>query len=121
MVLNSFIDIVGRENFVDWHYTIFSVISSLCIFMFIYSIKINTEKFNKFILWLSDKTFGIYLVHYLILAKIDLYKFEVIEKFYFEILYLIIGTIVTFVLSILIVTVIKMIKDCFIKVYKKII
>ena len=107
MVLNYFIDIVDRENFMEWRYTGFNIISGLFLFMFLYSFELKNEKLNKVILWLSDKTFGIYLIHYLILAKIDLYKFEKIEKFEFELLYLIIGVISIFIFSTIIVYLIQ--------------
>lgn len=120
MVVNYFTNIVGRENFMEWKYTCLNIISSLCLFMFIYSLELKSEKLNKIILWISDKTFGIYLIHYLILAKVDLYKFEKIEKFYFEIIYLIVGIIVTAILSAIIVCIIKEIKNLFIKGVKMI-
>lgn len=112
MVINNFVDIVGRESFIGWRDTCLSIISGLAIFMAIYSFKMNSEKLNKVITWIADKTFGIYLIHYLIIAKVDLYKFETIEKFYLEIMYLIIGTIATFIVSILIVTLLKKLKKC---------
>lgn len=115
MVVNSLVDIVGRPNFIEWEYTAFNIISGLCLFMFLYSIDLKNEKFNKVLLWLSNKTFGIYLVHYLILAKIDLYKFEKIEKFIFELLYLFVGMIITLILSLIILVIIEQIKKVFIK------
>ncbi len=120
MVANYFTDIVGRENFMEWKYTCLNIISGLCLFMFLYSFELKNEKLNKIILWISDKTFGIYLIHYLILAKIDLYKFEKIERFYFEIIYLVVGIIVTAILSTIIVCIIKEIKKLFIKGVKMI-
>lgn len=113
MVNNYFTDITGRINFMEWRYTFINVISGLCLFMFLYSFEIKNDKLSKIILWISNKTFGIYLVHYLILAKIDLYKFEKIEKFIFELLYLFIGLIVTFIISIVIVWMLQKIKDLF--------
>lgn len=115
MVNNYLTDITGRVNFMEWKYTFINVISALCLFMFLYSFEIKSEKLSKIILWVSNKTFGIYLIHYLILAKIDLYKFEKLEKFYLEIAYLAIGLIVTFILSIIIVAFIKEIE----KIVKK--
>ncbi len=115
MVNNYLTDIVGRENFMEWRYTGFNIISGLFLFMFLYSFELKNEKLNKIILWMSDKTFGIYLIHYLILAKIDLYKFEKIEKFVFELLYLAIGLVVTFILSAIIVYLIQKIKELFFK------
>lgn len=111
MVLNYLTDIVDRENFMEWRYTCLNIFSGMFLFMFLYSFEIKNEKLSKILVWVSDKTFGIYLIHYLILAKIDLYKFEKIEKFVFEILYLIIGLIVTFALSIVIITLIKKITN----------
>lgn len=118
MVVNNFTDIVGRVNFVDWHYTSISIISAICLFMFLYSFEINSKKLSDIILWISNKTFGIYLIHYLIIAKVDLYKFEIIEKFIFEILYLGIGTVVVFVVSILIVWILEKVKKCICFAYK---
>ena len=77
------------------------------MFMAIYSLQINNEKLNKIITWIADKTFGIYLIHYLIIAKVDLYKFEIFEKFYEEIIYLILGVTATFIVSLLIVALLK--------------
>ena len=117
MVINYFTDIVGRENFMEWRYTSLNIFSGLCLFMFLYSFELKNEKLNKIILWISDKTFGIYLVHYLVLAKIDLYKFEKIEKFIFEILYLVVGLIVTLILSIIIVVLVQKLKNLIIKLF----
>lgn len=111
MVLNSLTDIVGRLNFLEWRYTCLNIFSGVFLFMFLYSFEIKNEKFSKLLVWVSNKTFGIYLIHYLILAKIDLYKFEKIEKFIFELLYLAVGLIITFIISIIIVTIIQKIKD----------
>lgn len=110
MVNNYFTDITGRVNFMEWRYTFLNVISGLCLFMFLYSFEIKNEKLSKIILWISNKTFGIYLIHYLILAKIDLYKFEKLEKFYLEIIYLVLGLIVTLVISIVFLVILENIK-----------
>lgn len=110
MVINSFTDIVGRESFIGWRDTCISIISGISLFMAIYSFQINSEKLNNIITWIADKTFGIYLVHYLIIAKVDLYKFETIEKFYAELIYLIIGVTATFIVSLLIVALLKKLK-----------
>ncbi len=110
MVINSFTDIVGRETFIGWKDTCISIISGISMFMAIYSLQINNEKLNKIITWIADKTFGIYLIHYLIIAKVDLYKFEIFEKFYEEIIYLIIGVTATFIVSLLIVALLKKFK-----------
>ncbi len=119
MVLNYFTDIVERPNFMEWRYTSLNVFSGVFLFMFLYSFEIKNETLSKILVWISDKTFGIYLIHYLILAKIDLYKFEKIEKFVFELLYLAIGLIVTFTISIIIVTIIKYISKTFKRSIKK--
>lgn len=111
MVVNSFTDIVGRETFIGWKDTCISIISGLALFAGIYSIKINNEFLSKIILWIADKTFGIYLIHYLIIAKVDLYKFEIFEKFYEEIIYLIIGVICTFAISLLSVYILRKLKE----------
>ena len=121
MVINSLTDIIGRENFMDWRFTSLNIISAISLFMALYSFEIKNEKLGKFIVWLGDKTFGIYLIHYLILAKVDLYKFEKIEKFYLELLYLAVGLVVTFVGSLLIVMILRKIKELFSKIFNKII
>jgi len=115
MSINSFTDIVGRENFIDWRYTSLSIISGILLFTGVYAFEIKSKIFEKIILWLSDKTFGVYLIHYLILVKVDLYKFEKIEKFHLEMIYLILGTIATFIVSVLIVYVFKILKELIIK------
>jgi len=66
MSINSFTDIVGRENFIDWRYTSLSIISGILLFTGVYAFEIKSKIFEKIILWLSDKTFGVYLIHYLI-------------------------------------------------------
>lgn len=114
MVLNYLTDIVGRINFMEWRNTSINIFSAIFLFCFLYSFEIKNEKLSKIILWISNKTFGIYLIHYVILAKIDLYKFEKIEKFIFEILYLAIGLVVTFIISIAIVWSIQTLKNLFI-------
>lgn len=115
MVVNSFTDIVGRETFIGWKDTCISIISGLALFAGIYSIKINNEFLSKIILWIADKTFGIYLIHYLIIAKVDLYKFEIFEKFYEEIIYLIVGVICTFAISLLSVYILRKLKELLLK------
>ena len=52
-------------------------------------------------------TFGIYLVHFLIIAKIDIFRFEYITAFWKELVYMFLGTISVFTLSFIIVFVIK--------------
>lgn len=118
MAINSFTDIVGRENFIDWRYTVISIISGTLLFTGIYAFEIKNKLFEKVVLWLSDKTFGVYLIHYLILVKVDLYKFEKIEKFHLEMIYLIVGTIATFIVSVLIVYILKKIKELMVKTFK---
>lgn len=118
MVLNYLTDIVGRENFMEWKYTSINIISGLFLFMFLYSFEIKNKKLSNIILWISNRTFGIYLVHYLILAKVDLYKFEKIEKFIFELAYLAIGLIFTLILSIVIVVILENIKKFIVRLFK---
>ena len=120
MVLNSYTNIVGRENFLGWQYTCLNIISGLFIFTSIYSLEIKSEKISKIIIWLADKTFRIYLIHYLLIAKIDLYKFEKIERFYFEVLYLVIGIAVIFISSLVIVLILRTIKEILLNCYKKV-
>ena len=121
MVLNNFFEITGRETFADWRYTALSFISATSLFMFLYSFDIKGEKLSKVINWVADKTFGIYLIHYLLLAKIDLYKFDAIGNFAYEIIYLVLGLIVIFTASLLIVCLLRLFKELFLKGYKKII
>ena len=71
--------------------------------MALYSFEIKSEKFSKIITWLSDKTFGVYLIHYLLIAKVDLYKFDKYGKLTEELIYLALSIIITFVSSVLIV------------------
>lgn len=120
MVINSFVDIIGRENYIEWKYTVLSIISSVCFFLSVYSVNIKSEKLGKAIVWFADKTFGIYLIHYLIIAKVDLYKFEKIERMYLELVYLAIGLVVTFVLSLVFVLVIRKLKELFLNIFTKI-
>ena len=121
MIINHFYDIVGRENFLDWKYTILNVISSVSLFVFLYSFEIKNEKLGNLLVWLSDKTFGIYLIHYLILAKVDLYKFEKIGKVVYELIYMAVGLVVVFIASIIIVLLLRKIRDLTIKIFKVII
>lgn len=119
MVLNNFFEITGRETFADWRYTSLSFISATSLFMFLYSFDIKGEKLSKVINWIADKTFGIYLIHYLLLAKIDLYKFDAIGNLVYELIYLAIGLVVIFTASLLIVCLLRLIKDCIVKLFKK--
>ena len=121
MVLNNFYEITGRESFVDWKCTALNIISAVSAFIFLYSFDIKSDKWSKVINWIADKTFGIYLIHYLLLAKIDLYKFDKIGNFAYELIYLAIGVVVIFVTSLLIVCLLRLIKDLFVNGYKKII
>ncbi len=121
MVINSLTDIIGRENFMDWRCTSLNIITAISLFTAIYSFEIKSEKIGNLIVWLGDKTFGVYLIHYLILAKVDLYKFEKIEKFYLELLYLAVGLIITFVGSLLIVMILRKIKELIFKGFNKIV
>ena len=120
MVINNFYEIAGRASFVEWRYTSLNIISGLAMFMALYSFDIRNEKLSKIINWIADKTFGIYLVHYLILAKIDLYKFDKIGTIVYELIYLFVGLVVVFSLSLFIVCILRMIKDLFLKVLNKI-
>lgn len=121
MVLNNFFEITGRETFADWRYTSLSFISATSLFMFLYSFDIKGEKISKVINWIADKTFGIYLIHYLLLAKIDLYKFDAIGNFVYELIYLAVGLVVIFTASLLIVCLLRVIKNLFFKACKKIV
>ncbi len=119
MVINSYYNVVGRASFVEWRYTALNIISGIALFVFFYSISINSEKMKSIIEKISAKTFGIYLIHYMLIAKVDLYKFDKIGKLYKEILYLIISIPVTFIASYLIVAIIECIKKKSIVVISK--
>lgn len=121
MVLNNFFEITGRDTFVDWRYTALNFISALSLFMFFYSFEIKGERLSKIINWIADKTFGIYLIHYLLLAKIDLYKFDKIGTLVYEIIYLVLGLIVIFTTSLLITWLLRTIKNLIISGCNKII
>ena len=110
MVMNSFYNIIGRDSFLEWRYTILNIFSGVLLFLFLYSFEINNEKINKMILNISQKTFGIYLVHYLLIAKVDLYKFDKIGTLPREVLYLMISIPITFIASYAIVAVIQLLK-----------
>ena len=73
------------------------------------------EKLSNIINWVADKTFGIYLIHYLLLAKIDLYKFDKIGNFAYELIYLAVGLVVIFALSLLIVCLLRGVKNTILK------
>lgn len=121
MVNNFLTDVTGRANFLEWRYTALNLISGVSLFMFLYSFEIKSVKLTRLIIWLSKMTFGVYLIHYVILAKIDLYKFEVIEKFVFELMYLAFGTIIIFALSIACVWIITKLYQLICKAFKRII
>lgn len=108
-MINNKLVIEGAFN--TWDCT-FGIISALCLFIAIYSIDFKNEKLVKIISYISSMTFGIYLVHFLIIAKIDIYKFEKISTAKFEILYMLIGTITIFLLSFIIVFVVKKLEKC---------
>ena len=120
MVLNNFYEITGRENFLDWKYTFLNIVSGLSLFAGLYSLDVKNEKLSKIILWIADKTFGIYLIHYLLLAKIDLYKFDKIGTIVYEMIYLVIGVTVIFTASLLITWLLKKVKEIFCKICSKI-
>ena len=116
MVINSFYNIIGRENFIEWQYSIISMISSVSLFCLIYSgLTIKSKKLKSIILFISNKTFGIYLIHYIILAKVDLYKFDKLGRLPEELIYLFLSILITFISSLAIVTIIKQI-PIFIKI-----
>lgn len=121
MVINNFYDIVGRESFVDWRHTSLNIISALSMFVAVYSFNIRNEKISNIINWIADKTFGIYLIHYLLLAKIDLYKFDKIGTIVYELIYLAIGVVVIFVASLIIVYLLRKLKELFCSTCNKVI
>ena len=121
MVINHFYNIIGRVNFIEWQYSILSMISGISLFSLLYSIlTIKSEKTKKIILFISNKTFGIYLIHYLLLAKVDLYKFDKLGKLYQELIYLILSISITFISSLIIVALINKLKEIISKVLLKI-
>lgn len=119
MVINNFYDIVGRSSFLEWKYTSLNIISSICLFMALYSFEIKSERFSKIITWLSDKTFGVYLVHYLLIAKVDLYKFDKLGKLGEELIYLVLSITITFIASVLVVWLLRKIKELTLAGFKK--
>ena len=119
MVINNFYDIVGRSSFLEWKYTSLNIISSICLFMALYSFEIKSERFSKIITWLSDKTFGVYLVHYLLIAKVDLYKFDKFGKLGEELIYLVLSITITFIASVLVVWLLRKIKELTLAGFKK--
>lgn len=119
MVINNYYDIVGRSSFLEWKYTSLNIISSICLFMALYSFEIKSERFSKIISWLSDKTFGVYLVHYLLIAKVDLYKFDKLGKLGEELIYLALSITITFTASVLVVCILRKISELIGKGFKK--
>ena len=119
MVINNYYDIVGRSSFLEWKYTSLNIISSICLFMALYSLEIKSERFSKIISWLSDKTFGVYLVHYLLIAKVDLYKFDKLGKLGEELIYLALSITITFTASVLVVCILRKISELIGKGFKK--
>ena len=119
MVINNYYDIVGRSSFLEWKYTSLNIISSICLFMALYSFEIKSERFSKLISWLSDKTFGVYLVHYLLIAKVDLYKFDKLGKLGEELIYLALSITITFTASVLVVCILRKISELIGKGFKK--
>lgn len=103
MIINQ---LVKEEAFVSWD-TIFGLISAISLFVGIYSFEINNQFLSKIISKLGGMTFGIYLVHFMIIAKIDIFKFEKISTVKFELLYMFLGTLVIFLLSSIIILCIK--------------
>lgn len=119
MIINH---LVKEEAFVKWD-TIFGIISSVSLFLAVYSIDIKNLVLSKIITYLSSMTFGIYLIHFLIIAKIDIFKFEKISTVKFELLYMFVGILTIFIMSLIITIVIKKIIEytkCFIEFMKKI-
>lgn len=119
MVINNYYDIVGRSSFLEWKYTSLNIISSICLFMALYSFEIKSERFSKIISWLSDKTFGVYLVHYLLIAKVDLYKFDKLGKLGEELIYLALSITITFTASVIVVCILRKISELIGKCFKK--
>jgi len=111
MVVNSFYNITGRDNFLEWRYTVLNVFSGISLFIFLYSLELKSERLNKIIYGLSKKTFGIYLVHYLLIAKVDLYKFDKIGTLPRELLYLALSIPITWISSYIIVAIIQFLKE----------
>ncbi len=104
MIINH---LVKEEAFMAWDTSI-GVISTVIIFKVLYALDLKNMKINKFLAFTSSLTFGIYLIHFPLLAKIDLFKFEKICTVPYEILYMVVGMIATFALSGLITYIIRM-------------
>ena len=103
MIINK---IVKEAAFISWD-SIFGIISTISLFAALYSLDIKNKILNKIIPYLSSMTFGIYLVHFLIIAKIDIFKFEKISTVKYELLYMFLGTLTIFILSFILVFIIK--------------
>ncbi len=107
MIVNH---LVKEEAFINWD-TLFGIISAVSLFIAVYTIEINNKTLSSIITWISGMTFGIYLIHYLVIAKIDLFKFEKISTIKFEMLYMIVGIITIFFMSLVICWILKVLSD----------
>ena len=103
MIINS---LVKESAFITWD-SMFGIISTISLFVCIYSIDIKNVVLNKIIPFLSSMTFGIYLIHFLIIAKIDIFKFEKISTVKYEMIYMFLGTLTIFIISFIILISIK--------------
>ena len=60
-----------------------------------------------------------YLVHYLLIAKVDLYKFDKLGKLGEELIYLALSITITFTASVLVVCILRKISELIGKGFKK--
>lgn len=95
MIINH---LVKEGAFMSWDTSI-GVISTVIIFKVLYALDLKNMKFNKFLAFASSLTFGVYLIHFPLLAKIDLFKFEKICTIPYELLYMVLGILITFTVS----------------------
>ena len=103
MIINH---LVKEEAFMAWDTSI-GVISTVIIFKVLYALDLKNVKLNKFLSFAASLVFGVYLIHFPLLAKIDLFKFEKICTVPYELLYMVVGILTTFTVSAIIAYVIR--------------
>ncbi|MBQ7743824.1 MAG: acyltransferase [Lachnospiraceae bacterium] len=112
---------LGTNNgyvYTSW-LSLYSLILSICFVLIIYNINVDlfvSEKVKKTILFVSSKTLGIYLIHYLIIAKLVSIGFQefftkklptVFHHFVYNVFY----SAFIFTVSFVIIAIIDFIKD----------
>lgn len=116
-------------NILYW-YSFWGLICALCIiFACMFLINDNKEsKINRVICWLSSYTFGIYIVHMLVVIMLDRYS---ISKYILEYVtgkiggaigeyfYTIVMILLVFAISLCIIIVVKIIKELALKIVNK--